>query len=129
MVREEHYLYHPRARLRPFPRCRRPQKNDAFLFTRYRWFTKMDTATPATASSAKATHIQSSTLSLTTLPVPPTARSKRPRIRPLRKKPFVVALNQIGLHLPHCVEKDPDDGSGDWCLRKNGPSFAERRAR
>src|ERR1700730_6900653 len=63
-------------------------KNDSPLHRcqNYLWFTNMETATPATANSAKASHIHNRTPSFTTLPDPPTARSKRPRMRPLRKK-------------------------------------------
>src|ERR1700730_14585278 len=71
--------------------CPRPVAlKEPFAFftpTHYLWLTNIETATPATANTANANHIHSRTLSFTTLPVPPTARSNRPRMRPLRKKP------------------------------------------
>jgi len=72
----------------PLPEAGGPKRTIRFFTpTHYLWLTNIETATPATANTANANHIHSRTLSFTTLPVPPTARSKRPLMRPLRKKP------------------------------------------
>jgi hypothetical protein len=72
----------------PLPEAGGPNRTiRLFTTANYLWFTNIETATPATANTAKASHIHKRTRSLTTLPAPPATRSKRPRMRPLRKKP------------------------------------------